>query len=116
MSAPWTRGNDRPLRPQAESSGSASANPSVAVADVTARLYQPTRVLMSVLFIPQAATRTSTSPGPGEGTGTSSRTSSISGPPVPSSRAARITAGTSTSGTAGGIGAYPVSRCERIAS
>ena len=91
MSAPWIRGNDSPLRPQPESSASASANPCEEVADVTERLYQPTRVLMSVLFIPHAATRTSTSPWPGRGTGTSSRTASISGPPVPSSSAARIT-------------------------
>ena len=77
--------------------------PSPEVADVTARLYHPTRVLMSVLFIPQAATRTSTSPRPGLGTPTSSRTTSISGPPVPSSSAARIAAGRSESGTIGDI-------------
>ena len=70
---------------------------------MTARLYQPTRVLMSVLFIPQAATRTSASPGPGYRTGTSSRTTSISGPPLPSSRAARMTEGKSESGTVGDI-------------
>ena len=103
MSAPWIRGNDRPRRPQPESWVSASSKPSPKVADVTARLYHPIRVLMSVLFIPQAATRTSTSPRPGLGTGTSSRTTSISGPPVPSSIAARMTAGGSESGMIGDI-------------
>ena len=109
------RGKASPRRPQPESWASASANPSPVVAAVTARLYHPTRVLMSVLFIPQAATRTSTSPGPGLGTGTSSRTTSISGPPVPSSSAARITAGRSVSGPVCDIGGHPVSRWECMA-
>ena len=75
------------------SSARASLNPSPDVAPVTDRLYQPTRVLISVLFTPQAATSISTPSPPGLGTGTSARTSSISGPPVPTSTAARIIAG-----------------------
>ena len=51
------------------------------VAAVTLLLYQPTRVLMSVLLTPQALTRMRASTGPGSGTGTSSWTWSTSGPP-----------------------------------
>ena len=87
------RGNRSPPRPQVASSARASLNPAPEVAPVTDRLYQPTRVLMSVLFTPHAATSISTSSPATEGTGTSSRNSSISGPPVPTSTAARMVAG-----------------------
>ena len=55
--------------------------------------YQPTRVLMSVLLIPAAATWISTSPAPGVGVGTSSRYSSASTPPCRVRSTAVIVAG-----------------------
>ena len=64
---PGCGGKARPELPQVASSGSASANPSPEVAPVTAELYQPTLVLMSVLFMPQATTLRRASPGPGSG-------------------------------------------------
>ena len=89
-SEPCMRGNDSPVRLQPTSRTSALSYPESSVAVVTERLYQPTRVFMSELLRPQAATRTTTSPGPARGTGTSSRTCSISGPPMPKSNSALI--------------------------
>ena len=55
------------------------------VESTTVELYQPSRVLISVLFTPAASTRRRTSAGPGCGIGTW-RTSIISNPPFPRDR------------------------------
>ena len=76
-SAPWTWGNLIPPADQVADSAVISAKPSrppsAVVPSVTSLLYQPVRVLMSVLLRPQAPTRIRTSPGPGFGVFTSVR-------------------------------------------
>ena len=76
-SAPWMRGKVRPSLAQVESAPRWSPKPatpaSAVVPSRTPLLYQPTRVLMSVLFMPQAPTSISTSPDPATGSGRSSR-------------------------------------------
>jgi hypothetical protein len=63
------------------------------VLDETALLYQPIRVLMSVLFRPAAATLIKTSVGPRVGRGRSVLYCSFSGPPWPVRRTPLIASG-----------------------
>ena len=74
-SAPWMRGKVRP-DPQPPSASEISLNPwappSAWVPSRTFLEYQAVRVLMSVLFMPQAPTRISTSSPEIDGTGQSS--------------------------------------------
>ena len=70
------RGNVRPPLQEPSLSEVVTAPP---VTDETVFEYQP--MLMSVLFMPHAATSMSTSSSAGTGTGTSSRYSSLSRPP-----------------------------------